>query len=115
MKSPGDGHVYNEGATPFSASVAAKASGRPATQEASVAPEAKGSPQTAKLLGNAALKELVADCYRQINAQQYAELRAWFPDDGILAEKLKSLKHRGNCVAPEASFGLFVTALMQFA
>ena len=57
------------------------------------------------------LQELISRCYRPINAQEFKELKAWFPDEAILRGKLESLKSRGDGVAPEMDLGFLVRLL----
>ena len=57
------------------------------------------------------LQELVSRCYRPIDAREFKDLKAWFPDEAILHGKLESLKSRGDVVAPEMDLGFLVRLL----
>jgi hypothetical protein len=57
------------------------------------------------------LQELISRCYRPIDAREFRDLKAWFPDEAILRGKLESLKSRGDGVAPEMDLGFLVRLL----
>lgn len=113
----GNGNRPNEGDTPFSAVVPSADVEPPATQEITTIPQpAEEPPRTTGVpQEKATLPELIAQCFRRLGAQEFAQLKVCFPDEAILAEKLKSLKSRGNSVAPDLGLGFLVAALEQYA
>ena len=62
---------------------------------------------------NRQLREMLADCYRQVNDQEFTQVRDQFPNDADLRDRLELMKLRGDGVAPEMSIGFFVAALEQ--
>src|ERR1039458_183983 len=55
----------------------------------------------------AAIMECVAICYRQINAQEFGQLKQAYPDEAVLRKKLARLKRNGG-VDPEMPLGFFL-------
>jgi hypothetical protein len=62
----------------------------------------------------AAIMECVAVCYRQINAQEFGQLKQAYPDEAVLRKKLARLKRNGG-VDPEMHLGFFLQALTDSA
>ena len=67
---------------------------------------------TAPAPTSATIMECVAICYRQINAQEFGQLKQAYPDEAVLRKKLARLKRNGG-VDPEMPLGFFLQALTQ--
>jgi hypothetical protein len=77
-------------------------------------PQLAKTPQTTPpVQDQLTLRKLIADCYRELNAPEFAALKACFPDETILGEKVKSLKQQGG-VDPKLSVDFLAAALKQF-
>jgi hypothetical protein len=63
----------------------------------------------------APILELIAACYRPINALEFIQLKQTYPDEVSLREKLERLKSNGGGVESEMQVGFFIQALKQFA
>jgi hypothetical protein len=60
------------------------------------------------------IRDLIASCYRTINAQEFAQVKQAYPDEVVLREKLERLKRKGG-VGAYMEIGFFIQALTQFA
>jgi hypothetical protein len=60
------------------------------------------------------IRELVARCYKPLGEEEFALLKAWFPDPRILAEKLERLFRDDNRPLPELEIGFSIEAIKKF-
>jgi hypothetical protein len=139
VRNPGSGNQPNAYHLPFSATVSPPRPEQPATLEPMTIPLSfkdcpptrvtrqaedmshevttiSRSPKdprqtTVRAQQMAPLTELIAICYRRIDAQELAQFKSWFPDEAILRRKLESVMHRGDGVAPEMEINFLRTML----